>query len=209
MPLLHRDVNSWEMEDILESLATAVSSSHKTTLTSESEVGFKVELPGRKPTSTIFVLNLDLLSGTHLSEGEYSYRSGFSPYDLQTLAESGELRELASEALKDAKRSARVTDPHVDRALGDAVQFAIKEDFSSFSEANISQSRDGRGESGGASAAASSSVHWLDAVKETRAWAKTFTEETDALKEVTNVAYDNLSVTTARPSNADGTSDAL
>lgn len=150
------NINAWELEDYLQSLADCIS----------------VDAPsGGGKQATVFILNLNFGDNTSRISN-HKFVNGYNADQISTLAALDSVVTAAKAVVESAKRSSRVS-VEVDEG-----SIALSKPLKDIEDQPTP--------SGEQDAAASDSgqVETRDAVKATRAWASSFGAETDAITQV-------------------------
>jgi len=155
-------INAWELEELLESLADTIGSTHTMRA---ADGGSGPEQKSAGAAGTLFVVNLDV-GTTRGAEVRYSYRHGFTTGDLRTMAVDAEVLKAAENVLS-GRRSTRAD--------------LVAEDKQPLFPTPAGSSSGSSGSGGSSSTARTyartneamnTQVHWRDAVSATRDWAK-------------------------------------
>lgn len=100
-------INSWEMEDLLDSLHASVFFTANRQFLDGSDIQERLDF---EPTAAkIFLLNINPLDRITGQELLYEYRDGFSDSDLELLANHAQVVEQCRAIVRSAKRASRLT----------------------------------------------------------------------------------------------------
>ena len=154
-------INAWELEELLESLAKTIGSTH-TMRSADGGSGPEQKTVGAA--DTLFVVNLDV-GTTRGAEVRYSYRNGFTTGDLRAMAVEADVLK-AAEAVLDGRRSTRAD------LVADDKQPLFPSTGSGSGSGNKGVART----YARSNEAMNTQVHWREAVSSTRDWAKTLGE---------------------------------
>lgn len=169
-------VNTWEMEEILESLSQPISDSHMDT----SDSTMKTSTKRVKTTSTFYILNLmDLLPPGY----EIIYHIGFTHEELLELSKMQDIVLIAHSIKKDKSRKTRIdeSDNELSLMLSSTSLLSSVTPYDENSTDVTEQNSNFEGDD-----QSSESINWRDAILATKLWAYKLNEETETLRQVSH-----------------------
>ena len=148
-----RYLNSWEVEELLEGLASTIASTHT------ENVYHSNQTKRKGPSATLFVLNLGSLGLP--DDVQYNYQNGFSAYDLKQLAKDDEILDRAKAIITNEKRMTRL---QLERNENPKSVSPLNRFRDSFTENGKDNDNDNVEDN--------NIVYWRDAIEETKTWAE-------------------------------------
>jgi len=175
-------LNSWEVEDLFDTLSKDIISSHNVIIAADGE-SIPITTKGKYPATTIFILNMENFlpleydslknGGSERQESSkisYSYKSGFTAPDIEEMASNEDIVDLVTRFDREQKKPNRinlevdVSLPPLAYQVGKTARYSVDNIVSDILDHE--STRDAR------SILSSQHIQWKDAIKTTRQWAK-------------------------------------